>query len=66
MMMVVMGHECERGTVWRDQLKEGGGKEGILRVKRTEIHCIHTYEGSTMKSTKPCVKRVEEKGGMGI
>jgi hypothetical protein len=39
--------------VWRGL--SGRGING-RRVKKIEVHCIHTCEDSIMKFTKPCVK----------
>jgi hypothetical protein len=38
-MMMLMGHECERGTAGGVSVGRGGGKERILRRKRIEILC---------------------------
>jgi hypothetical protein len=40
----------------------GTGREE--RVKRIEVCCIYTCDG-TMKPTKHCVKREGRRGGMG-
>jgi hypothetical protein len=55
MVIIIMGHECERGMVWR-------GKEWILKEKRIDVCYIYTHEDSTTKPTKHSLK---ERGGEG-
>jgi hypothetical protein len=33
MRITIRRHECERGTVWRDELEGEGEKESLLRSK---------------------------------
>jgi hypothetical protein len=43
MTMIIMGHECERGTIWGGKSMGGeGAKEGILKGKKDQS-MLHVY-----------------------
>jgi hypothetical protein len=63
MMMMIMGHECKRGMIWREAKEWGGEKERIQKGKRTEICYMYMFKDNTIKPTKCCMKRERKKRG---
>jgi hypothetical protein len=50
MMMIIMGHEHKRGTVWEV-------KKSLMGVNRIEVHYIHIDTCTIIKPTKHCLKK---------
>jgi hypothetical protein len=47
-------------------MEVGRGKERILRGKEIKIYHMYILEDSIIKPTKHCLKKEEERKGMGI
>jgi hypothetical protein len=73
MMMIIMGHQCEREIGLRGISGEGGGKETILRGEEDQ-NMLHTHTHTQThihvirKTSKFLVSHLEESiaGHMGI
>jgi hypothetical protein len=64
---MLMAYECIWGTAYKGSAGGGGERKGYCGVKRMEVHCMYTYEDTTVKPTKHCFKEGgKERGRMRI
>jgi hypothetical protein len=49
MMMMIKGHECEKGTLWTEYDRKGK-RERKGMVKRTEVYYIYIFKDGIKKT----------------